>query len=139
MSFILAFDYGTHSIGVAVGNSITKSASPLKAVKANYGEYNIEHFAPFFKEWCPSAIVVGYPLNMDGTTQELLELATKFGHDLEQRFKVKLHFQDERLTSTQARSYIFDKGGYKALKKDKIDCVSAAIILEAFFEQEYAQ
>lgn len=139
MSFILAFDFGTHSIGVAVGNDVTKSATPLKAVKANYGQVNLDLFSPLFKEWCPKLIVVGFPYNMDGTTQDLSNMARKFGNRLAAKYQVQVHFQDERLTTAEAKEMLFADGGYKALKKGKIDCLSAALILESYFHQQQFQ
>lgn len=133
MSFVLAFDYGTKSIGVAVGNEITKSATPLEAVRSAGGSVDLGRFAPFFEKWQPSYIVVGYPLNMDGTSQDLSAMAERFGRELAERYGVELHFADERLTTAEAREMIFERGGYRSLEKGRVDCVAAALILESFF------
>ncbi|OOF82389.1 Holliday junction resolvase RuvX [Rodentibacter caecimuris] len=130
----LAFDFGTKSIGCAVGQSITGTAQALPAFNARDGIPNWENIEKCLTEWKPDLVVVGLPLNMDGTEQELTLRARKFAHRLNGRFGVKVVLQDERLTTTQARSEIFDRGGFRALKKGKVDGISACLILESWFE-----
>lgn len=130
----LAFDFGTKSIGCAIGQSITGTAQALPAFKAQDGIPNWEAIEKCLKEWKPDVVIVGIPLNMDGTEQNLTLLARKFANRLQGRFGVNVHLQDERLTTTQARSEIFERGGFKALKKGKVDGISACLILESWFE-----
>ena len=130
----LAFDFGTKSIGCAIGQSITGTAQALPAFKAQDGIPNWEAIEKCLKEWKPDVVIVGLPLNMDGTEQDLTLRARKFANRLQGRFGVNVHLQDERLTTTQARSEIFERGGFKALKKGTIDGVSACLILESWFE-----
>ncbi|HHF7281506.1 Holliday junction resolvase RuvX [Haemophilus influenzae] len=130
----LAFDFGTKSIGCAIGQSITGTAQALPAFKAQDGIPNWEAIEKCLKEWKPDIVIVGLPLNMDGTEQNLTLLARKFANRLQGRFGVNVHLQDERLTTTQARSEIFERGGFKALKKGKVDGISACLILESWFE-----
>lgn len=130
----LAFDFGTKSIGCAIGQSITGTAQALPAFKAQDGIPNWEAIEKCLKEWKPDVVIVGLPLNMDGTEQNLTLLARKFANRLQGRFGVNVHLQDERLTTAQARSEIFERGGFKALKKGKVDGISACLILESWFE-----
>ena len=130
----LAFDFGTKSIGCAIGQSITGTAQALPAFKAQDGIPNWEAIEKCLKEWKPDVVIVGLPLNMDGTEQNLTLLARKFANRLQGRFGVNVHLQDERLTTTQARSEIFERGGFKALKKGKVDGISACLILESWFD-----
>lgn len=134
---LLGFDFGTKSIGVATGQMITATAQPLAAIKANDGIPNWETVENVLKEWKPDIVVVGLPLNMDGTEQPITQRAKKFGNRLSGRFGVKTVFQDERLTTASAKEFIFERGGYKALEKGKIDSVSAALILESWMENFY--
>ncbi|WP_041639477.1 Holliday junction resolvase RuvX [[Mannheimia] succiniciproducens] len=131
----LAFDFGTKSIGCAVGQSITGTAQALPAFKAQNGIPNWDSIEKCLKEWKPDILVVGLPLNMDGTEQEFTSRARKFANRLHGRFGVKVELQDERLTTTEARTEIFQRGGYKALNKSKVDGISAALILESWFER----
>lgn len=131
---VLGFDYGTRSIGVAIGQEITGSATPLKALRAVDGIPDWNEIQKLLDEWKPDLVVVGLPLNMDGTEQEINVRARKFARRIEGRFAAKVVMQDERLTTTSAREHLFANGGYRALKKGSIDSFSAVLILENFFE-----
>lgn len=131
---ILAFDFGLNSIGCAVGQSITGTAQPLAAFKAQDGIPNWEAIGTLLKEWQPDLLVVGLPLNMDGSEQALTQRAKKFANRLHGRFQLQVTLHDERLTTVEARAEIFSRGGFKALKKDKVDSISACLILESWFE-----
>jgi putative Holliday junction resolvase len=134
---VIGFDFGKKYIGVAVGQELTGSASPLGSIKANDGIPNWDSLANYIKEWQPDLIVVGLPLNMDGSEQQLTLDAKKFGQRISGRFGIKVEFQDERLTTADAKEQLFSRGGYKNLKKDNIDAESARLIIESFFEQSY--
>ena len=132
---VIAFDFGTKSIGCAVGQSITGTAQSLPAFKAQDGIPNWEAIEKCIQDWQPERLVVGLPLNMDGTEQPLTLRAKKFANRLHRRFNLPVELQDERLTTTEARSEIFGRGGYRALNKSKVDGISACLILESWFEQ----
>jgi len=134
---IIGFDFGKKYIGVAVGQEITGSASPLGSVKATDGIPHWDSLSVFLTEWQPDLVVVGLPLNMDGSEQQLTNDARKFGNRLAGRFGLKVEFQDERLTTADAKEQLFARGGFKNLKKDNIDAESARLIIESFFEQSY--
>ena len=136
---VLGFDFGTKSIGIAVGQSITYQASPEAAVKANDGIPNWDTIEAIIKKWQPDMFVVGLPLNMDGTEQPLTQRAKKFANRLHGRFGVKVELQDERLTTTDAKARLFELGGYKKLAKDQIDSVSAVLIVESYFENQFGE
>ncbi len=129
----LAFDFGTKSIGCAVGQSITGTAQALPAFKAQDGIPNWNAIEKCLHEWAPRVIVVGLPLNMDGTEQPLTLRARKFANRLQGRFNIPVQLQDERLTTTEARDEIFSRGGFRALNKSKVDGISACLILESWF------
>jgi len=134
---IIAFDFGTRSIGIAVGQTLTATASPLAAVKAQDGVPDWTLIEKVISEWQPDYLVVGLPLNMDGSEQELTQRAKKFANRLHGRLGKKVELQDERLSTTEARSRLFEKGGYKSLSKGRVDSQSAVIILESWFESLY--
>jgi putative Holliday junction resolvase len=134
---ILGFDFGKKYIGVAVGQEITGLASPLGSVKARDGIPDWDKMTKFMQEWQPDFIVVGLPLNMDGSEQPLTHDAKKFGNRVSGRFGVKVEFQDERLTTATAKEALFAEGGYRNLKKDNIDAASAKLIIESYFENQY--
>ncbi|QLB12173.1 putative Holliday junction resolvase [Bisgaardia hudsonensis] len=131
---VIAFDFGVKSIGCAVGQSITGTAQSLPAFKAVDGIPNWSNIEKCLKDWKPDVIVVGLPLNMNGTEQDITVRARKFANRLYGRFGIKVELQDERLTTTEARAEIFQRGGYRALEKGKVDGISACLILESWFE-----
>ncbi|AVR01236.1 Holliday junction resolvase RuvX [Pluralibacter gergoviae] len=134
---LVAFDFGTKSIGAAVGQRITGTARPLAALKANDGNPDWTLIERLLREWQPEAVIVGLPLNMDGTEQPLTARARKFANKIHGRFGVKIILHDERLSTVEARAGLFEHGGYRALNKGRIDSASAVVILESFFEQGY--
>lgn len=134
----LAFDFGMKSIGVAMGQPITGTASPLAAIKAQDGIPNWDIIAQLIKEWQPDALVVGLPLNMDGTPQDITNNAKKFGRRLAHKFNMTVHYQDERLTTVEAKARLFELGGYKKLSKEKVDSVSACLIYESWLEASFS-
>jgi putative Holliday junction resolvase len=134
---LMGFDFGTRSIGVATGQEVTGTASPLTSLKANEGIPDWVQLEKLLKEWQPDLLVVGLPLNMDGTEQEMTVRARKFGQRLHGRFGFQVEFKDERLTTTDAKARLFEQGGYKALGKSRVDAVSAQLILESWMESHY--
>jgi putative Holliday junction resolvase len=88
------------------------------------------------KEWQPDLVVVGLPLNMDGTEQPVTEQARKFANRLHGRFGVQIALHDERLSTVEARANLFDRGGFRALDKGSVDSASAVVILESWFERQ---
>lgn len=134
---VLSFDYGTKSIGVAVGQMITQTAFPLAALKANDGVPNWERIQAIYDEWLPDKVIVGLPLNMDGTEQEITARVRKFANRLHGRFKKPVELCDERLTTVDAKSTLFELGGYKKLTKEKIDSVSACVIFQSWADLQY--
>lgn len=132
---IIAFDFGTLSIGIAIGQEITANARPLTAIKAKDGKPNWLEIEKILQEWQPELAIVGLPLNMDGTEQPMSNQARKFANRLHGRFGIQVTLHDERLTTIEARAQLFNQCGYRALNKSKIDSISAVIILESWFEQ----
>ena len=128
----LAFDFGMRHIGVAVGQKITKTASPLPILYAKNGNPNWQEVAEIIKQWQPIALVVGVPVDLDGMQQEITRVAENFIEELRERFNMPVYAADERLTTKDARERIFAMGGYRALQKP-VDSVAAKIILEGWF------
>lgn len=111
-----------------------RNSPPLTAIKAQDGIPDWSKIEKLLKEWQPDLVVVGLPLNMDGTEQPLTARARKFANRLHGRFGVAVELQDERLSTVEARADLFEHGGYKALSKGNVDSGSAVIILESWFD-----
>jgi len=125
VSSFLAFDFGAKRVGVASGNSLTRSATPLSTV-AVQGEARLEAIARLVAEWRPTALVVGVPFHPDGTAHVNTERARRFGRQLKARFGLPVHEVDERYTTTEA----------KAAGAPDLDAASAALILEQFLASD---
>jgi len=136
---VLGFDYGVKSIGVAIGQSLTGTARPLCALKARDGIPHWEEIASLLKEWQPDVLVVGLPLDLNGEPLETITpRARKFANRLHGRFGYPVELHDERLSTREARAALFERGGYKALQKGAVDAQSAVVIIESWFERQYA-
>ncbi|MGL5699979.1 MAG: Holliday junction resolvase RuvX [Kluyvera sp.] len=134
---LLAFDFGTRSIGVAIGQRITGTARPLAALKAQDGTPDWNAVGRLLKEWQPDTVIVGLPLNMDGTEQPLTARARNFANKIHGRFGVAITLHDERLSTVEARAGLFEHGGFRALDKGSVDSASAVVILESYFDQGF--
>ena len=133
---LLGFDFGTKSIGVAVGQTVTKSAKPLTVIKVKDDNLDWSKVALLIDEWQPDALIVGLPLNMDGSEQAITHEVKKFADDLQRKFTLPVHLADERLTTVEARTKLFEeRGGYRALQKPAIDAMAAQLILESWMQQ----
>ena len=117
----LAFDFGTKRVGVATGNSLTRTAQPLQSVTAGAAP-PFDAIARLVAEWRPDALVVGVPFHPDGAAHQNTRRARRFAHQLQARFRLPVHEVDERYTTTEAR----------ALDAPDLDAAAAAIILEQF-------
>lgn len=113
---LLGFDYGTKQIGVAVGQMITRQARELCNLKAQDGIPRWEQIEALIKEWQPDALVVGLPLNMDGTPSDMCVRAEKFARRLNGRFNLPVHTHDERLTTFAAKGQRLSQGQYLMLR-----------------------
>ena len=131
---ILGFDFGLKRIGVAVGQSITQSANPLVVLPAKNGIPNWHDIKKLIDEWGIDALVVGLPLNMDGTEQPITERARLFGQQLKTHFQLTVYFMDERLTTVAARDEMHAqlKG---AARFDRADSMSAKLIIESWMRK----
>lgn len=117
----LAFDFGTKRVGVASGNTITRTATPLRTVAAE-GDARFTALGALITEWQPDALVVGVPFHPDGAPHDNTARAQRFARQLHGRFKLPVHEVDERYTTTEAH----------AAGAADVDAASAAIILEQF-------
>ena len=99
---VVAFDYGLKHIGVAVGQTITRSASPIATLGARNGKPDWEAVRQLVKDWDASRLLVGLPLNMDGTESDMSGRARAFADELQLRSGIEVTLVDERLTSFEA-------------------------------------
>lgn len=122
---IMAFDYGTRRIGVAVGNTLTKAGQPLKMIAEPSEDMRFRAIQALIKEWQPNQLVVGMPCHPDGTEHEMSAKARRFGNQLHGRFQLPVEWVDERYTSAVLEG--------DPDMRDNLDAESAALILEQYF------
>lgn len=130
----LGFDFGIKRIGLAVGQRLTNSASPLPTLAAISGVPNWVLLEKIITQWKPEALIVGHPTSINGKALYTTKAALCFAKQLEQRFNLSVHLVDERLTTVEARERLFAKGGYKKIKETEVDSIAACIILEQWLQ-----
>ena len=128
---VMAFDYGTRRVGVAVGNSFTGNGQALKTIAAPNSDGLFKAIEILLKEWQPDCLVVGKPVHPDGAEHEMTAKATRFGNQLQGRFHLPVDWVDERYTSAVLEG--------DAQMQDNLDAYSAALLLEQYFSELAAQ
>ena len=126
---IVAFDYGTKKIGVAVGQTETYTSSPLQIIyneheKTNWSEINI-----LINEWNPELILVGKPINMDGTESDIMKRVDNFFKKLEKISNVDCEYIDERLTTFEAKEILGED------RVAEVDAHAAKILIDNWFDR----
>lgn len=136
----LGFDFGMRHIGVAIGQTVTHTAAPLKILYAKSGQPVWGEIDKLIRNWKPDAIIVGVPKTLEGGVFECITAAAEtFINMLKTRYKLPVFAADERLTTKAARELIYEKGGYKALKKAPVDSMAARLILEGWMNENDAK
>ena len=125
---IVAFDFGTKKIGVAVGQTATYTSSPLQIIINKDNKVNWSEISILLNEWNPELIIVGKPLNMDGTDSEIMKQVEKFYEKLKNTFDVNLEYIDERLTTFEAKQILEDTD------INQVDANAAKILIDNWFE-----
>ncbi len=123
---LLAFDYGTKKIGVAIGNTLTRQARPLEILTPITRQQRFAAIGRLLAEWQPQRAIVGLPLTMEGGEQYASLRCRRFAHQLHGRFGIMVELVDERGSSREAQDIL----GSNAAD----DAVAAAVILQRYFD-----
>jgi putative Holliday junction resolvase len=124
---VMAFDYGTRRVGVAVGNSVTGLGQALKTIAVPNSDSLFKEVETLLNEWQPERLVVGKPLHPDGAEHEMTSKAVRFGNQLHGRFQLEVEWVDERYSSAVLEG--------DAQMQDNLDAHSAALLLEQYFSE----
>lgn len=124
---IVAFDFGEKKIGVAVGQTSTYTSSPLQVIFNNHDKVNWNEISVLLEEWRPELILIGKPLNMDGTDSEIMKKVDAFYKKLESLYDAKFEYVDERLTTFEARDIL------KENNVETVDANAAKILIDNWF------
>ena len=130
---VMAFDFGTRRIGVASGQEMLGTGQPVALIAARDGIPDWQRIEMLLQEWRPDLVVVGLPLNMDDTENDMCARARKFGKRLHGRYHVPVEMVDERLTSFEAKGDVMAAGGSRDLGRHGVDDRAAVLILETWF------
>ena len=131
---VLAFDFGLKHIGVAVGQSITASASPLTTISAHHGTPDWQSVEELVEQWRPRLLLVGLPLNMDGSKSEMSELARSFAARLSALTGLTVELVDERLSSFEAKQIEREQISSKTKPLDN-HAIAAKLIAETWLQE----
>ena len=127
---LIGFDFGVRRIGVALGNTLTGDARVLEVIDAIQTDRRFARIAELLKTWRPDRLVVGRPLDEDGTPTETTRRSDRFANQLRGRFGLPVERVDERFSSREAQAIIASAG----LRRDDEDGVAAAVILSQFLD-----
>jgi putative Holliday junction resolvase len=137
---VLAFDFGLKRIGIASGNSLTRSAAPRPAAVSGAAGPDWERIAREVRALGPARLVVGAPYNVDGTESAVTVAARAFARELGQRFQLPVHLVDERFSSLEATEALKRRraSGQRKhrVQREDIDSAAAAVILGRWFDGE---
>jgi len=132
---ILAFDFGLRHIGVAVGNTLLGTSRPLTVLQAKEGTPDWDAVAALATEWHPELLLVGDPLNMDGSESDLCRRARKFARRLHGRLGLPVEMTDERLSSFEAKQTSRERGHRGDYRTHPVDSHAAEVILRSWLER----
>ncbi len=133
---MLAFDFGTRQIGVASGQKLLKTANPLTILRAKDGIPNWSQLQKLIDDWMPDQVLVGLPLNMNGSESQFCLRARKFGRRLHGKFGVEVAMVDERLSTFTAKEQYQTKNQLYKHKKILVDDIAAVLILETWLADQ---
>jgi putative Holliday junction resolvase len=135
---VLAFDYGRRRIGVAAGDTLSRSASALQAVAAGPAGPRWDSIDALLREWRPALLVVGLPYNVDGSESAMTGAARGFAAALETRYRLPVELVDERYSSLEAGARLRtarSAGLRKRVSKSDVDAAAACVILERWISE----
>ena len=137
---VLAFDFGQRRIGVACGDTVSRSAAPLDAVPVNAGGPRWELIDALLRDWQPALAVVGLPYNVDGSDSVMTQAARRFAAELERRCRLPVVLVDERYSSREAEARLKSARASgmrrRRVAKADVDAAAACVILERWFTEE---
>lgn len=131
---LLAFDFGMRRVGIAVGDWETRIAHPVGVIDARDNVTRFARIAELIAEWCPTALVVGLPMAMNGDELPLTARARRFAQQLERRYGLEVALVDERLTSFDADLRLREAGVKPRARKGLDDSLAAQCILQDYLD-----
>ena len=131
----LGLDYGAKTLGVAISDETATIASTLKTIRYNDDSELLNELGIIIKEFDIKEVVLGLPLNMNGTTSVRGAETYSFKTKIERKLKIKVHLQDERLSTVEAEKLLIGSHIRRNNRKKVIDSMAAVIILQTFLDK----
>ena len=137
---VIGFDFGLKRIGLATGQTITGTATPLVTLQAVNQAPDWVSIAAHIQQWTPDALIVGIPYLLDGSESDLTRAARNFSKQLEQRFQLPVYTIDESLSSYAAETHLKEDLKITKHNKQEVDKMAAALIVQSWLNsQQYRQ
>ncbi len=133
---VIGFDFGLKRIGLATGQTITGTASPLLTLQAVNQQPDWENIETQIRQWKPDALIVGIPYQLDGGESDITRAARNFSRKLEQRFNLPVYTIDESLSSYEAEEQLKQDIKISKHNKHEIDKIAAAIIVQSWLDSQ---
>jgi len=133
---VLGLDYGVRRIGVASGQTITSTSTPLTTLSQVNGSPDWAELKQLVKKWKPGALIVGIPYHLDGSESEMTRTAKQFCAQLEQQFSIPVYPVDETLSSREAEEALKKNIKIGKHNKHEVDKMAAAIIVQSWLDQQ---
>ncbi len=137
MATILAFDFGLQRTGVAVGNTLTGSATPECTLQSKNDTPNWDEITKLIEDWKPEKIIVGMPTELDGSENPLQKKVIRFSNQLNGRYNIPVEHENEQFSSIEAAQrlkQLRQSGRKQKIKKQEVDKIAASIILETWMK-----
>nr|WP_298890414.1 Holliday junction resolvase RuvX [uncultured Acinetobacter sp.] len=134
---IMAFDFGTQKMGIAVGQSLIQNSNPLALFPMKDGIPNWDDLLKIVKQWQPNLFLVGLPLNMDDSESDLSRRARKFARRLRHQTNIDTWMVDERLTTRDARQDLMKLHAQGQAKHIQADSLAAGLLLESWYREPH--
>ncbi len=135
----MGFDYGLKRIGVAIGQELTTTAQPIDTIAVRQNKPDWDHITRLLDEWKPDLLLIGLPMNMDGTEHDISKAARRFANQLNGRYQLPVELVDERLSSMEAEEIIREARRDGRIKKGQakrsVDQVAAEVIIRTWLNQ----
>lgn len=132
----MALDYGDVRIGIAMSDLLQTIASPYQTYKRKNLDQDLKFFKDLIEDLSVTKVVIGLPVNMDGTEGERAFKTRQFGEKLNSVSEIEIEFVDERLTSVEAEEILIEAGVKREKRKEVIDKIAAALILESYLNRK---
>ena len=136
---MMGFDYGRKRIGVAIGQELTATTQAIDTIAVRQSKPDWDHITRLLEEWKPDLLLIGLPMNMDGTEHDISKAARRFANQLNGRYQLPVELVDERLSSVEAEEIITEARRDKRIKKSQakrsLDQVAAEIIIRTWLSQ----